>query len=441
MKNKVKLYYLPVEVSERDLLTKSFLSQQILDIDKNAIVVLGKEYGIIDWKMKLPPNVDQIVYLDKSLSTNTVLQINLLSLLGVNIYCLDEEALTFLRGWKRWIKQRLVKRSLNKVNRYFLYGTDQFLNLKSHLPEYEDKFEITGSPRFDSHFMKIMSSGSNRKKLSKPVILFMSNFIFNRHISGKDFVINALKKMKRIETTADEDFWMAYSQWSQKTEEQFIDLVQSLAAIKKYQIFVRPHPAEDLTVWEAIRSIEIDCNPNIYSSIKSADYVIANNSTTIIQSVAMDTTTIAFEPFPEKMFASYNSNDLAHFCFSKESEVMSVLSRLGSDRIKSQRVQLKNTLADNGGRNVALSLVKTSNKKLISTSFITLIKIIWSLALFVKKILKRNINGSKYDQAKSRGFDLNSTRDSVEKFTEGLIELDYTNHNEYIHIVRRQNGN
>ena len=101
--------------------------------------------------------------------------------------------------------------------------------------------------------------------------------------------------------------------------------LSSLLDLSSFDILFRPHPAEIAIFKKKYNNIfitdpiKIDCNPNVYLSLSSADYVVGAYSTVLFEAIGICKSIFVINhPFtdliiPKEIKRFSNSKELAYF--------------------------------------------------------------------------------------------------------------------------------
>jgi surface carbohydrate biosynthesis protein len=413
MKNN-RLIYLPVEVSKRELFYKTNFALALLN-DKTD-VMLGKQYDIPKTAFS---DYNTIVYLDKSLTKNSFYDIQNLTQYGVNVFCLDEEGLVHKRDRAWWANHRIYEPALELIDGYFCYNVEQQQSLCKIFPKFSDKFILSGSPKFDISLKRIMVTAS------KPDVdaLFVSNFIFSRNKGGPNFVLKNLEKLGRLYNEDERHYWNGLMSHSNAVEKEFYSLIKSTCEqfpLKKFKI--RPHPAEDETLWVELANrmpnLWVDNNHSIETSISKSKCVVHNNCTSAIQSVFLETLTIAFTPFGDSTYDANLPNKISHNQV-KSFDYFRTFIKCDTNLLSANQ-EFKDHVPSAANR-IMSKILNKSNGKVVVESNLNLAQKTKEVRRKIRKILQAlglKDHNSKYMLAKLEGFNEAQVWEYIEMFSD-----------------------
>ena len=246
-KNKLKIV-IPIEVKNRELLSRTFMALKILQkIDCEIIIGSGRSMGQYYSTMK------NCVYIDKSISTRKE---NFIKKMSKNnhYFSLDEE------GAYYWFEDltilvRFSKNLLKYVNRILLWGKKDIDILKKKNFYDKKKFIIFGNPKFEILKKPNISFFDKQKKklINKygNYILFVSSFVTNcdtvkNSNESKNFILNNYLKKK-----SQQRKYLNFVNDKRILENylNFINKCKDLALAYPNKIIIfRPHPFQDINL-------------------------------------------------------------------------------------------------------------------------------------------------------------------------------------------------
>ena len=269
---------------------------------------------------------DYLYYISKFMSGGTYLGKNLFAIntdgtwksrhtklkkRGFSIVYLDEEGAVYWgdeETWKRRLNKRINVDEIKKDDHICTWGSFQkqhYQNVTKALP---NNIVVTGHPRFDlfrGKYSTIYQEDVNKIKAKYgDFILIPTAFAwFNNSQGYKDSF------SKRWSFSYDNSIEAKKEQignwsYSGKTFCSYVEMILYLSTeFPEINIILRPHPAEDASVYKNalsdIKNIHIISNSGITSWILSCKLLIQDGCTTAIEGYMGNKPTISFQPIDE----------------------------------------------------------------------------------------------------------------------------------------------
>ncbi len=335
----MKLLYLPIETTARELDAKLLLAHRALS--RGYAVIIGRKGYVKTVAEKLKIGI----YFYKShnpqgfpLIKNKNTQISNVALDAEGLVFYDDEYLIRARPDK-----------LEHLKIIFTWGKYQKELLLQENPDLSDKVFSVGNPRFDilrpEYEVLFKSSYEKFQKTYGKYVLINTNFgcaNFNRYYKTKylDFV----EKFGRIKSEEDYRFYSERSDYYKQLFKYYRDMIKELS--KKFpdlNFILRPHPSEDLENWEkalkGLRNTKVIYKDNVVNWIYGALAVIHTGCTTGIESWALKKPVLRYNPDLEERFVPDLPNKFGYDCRSiaeLSSKIEKVLNGDIGDTFKEQ---------------------------------------------------------------------------------------------------------
>lgn len=337
---KKRFLIIPIEVKVRDFMSRLLLS--VYASSRNYNVIIGSQQKIFNFIDKLP----KAIYFDKSLSLNKKLFFKKLVSKGFKICSIDEEGLSSINNYQKYITQRVSKETLKLAERIFTWGNSEAKIIVDKYPEVSNKVKVTGNPRLDllkkGFDLKYGLDASQYNDKYGEYIFFPSNFTVN-HALGEKNLQKLFINLGRVASEEDEVYYSKRLEYFRKTFKEYVSLV--IAVAKKYKnknIIVRPHPAEDKGFWKKLSSnyknIFIRSENEAAGWIKGASVIIHSSCTTGLEAFFSDKHVISFLPYKDHEYAKHISNIVSHEC-NNEKDVLEYLEDIFSSNIVERSTQ------------------------------------------------------------------------------------------------------
>lgn len=313
---KKKVIYLPVEIKAREFHSRLLVASYAAA--KGYAVVFGKKSEVVKAMAVLPSGV----VIDKSITSYAETHLQEIVSYGHLLCSIDEEGIVY-RNEEFYANSRFSSLTLSISAKVFTWGKVQTATIKKYYPDYQHKLIATGNPRVDiwyRNFHKIYQDEADRLvEQHGDFILVPSNFALYINANGSQSVYNQVKSLKlpiTIEERKREVRFMG---------NVFIAFVQAIFKLSEAhpgrKIIIRPHPADDHSIWKTLfhpfENVEVIYEGSIEPFLLAAKVVIHNGCTTGIQSALMGKPTIAYQPVVSEEFDLYLANSVSNQVYSE----------------------------------------------------------------------------------------------------------------------------
>ena len=282
---------IPIETTARELLPKLYLAIRLADAGFTSYI--GMKSLVSDVAVKS----GHAIYLDKGYHSGvSEKQYAKLREAGCLIVDLDEENGVDFRDF-HMLNVRMPDSLFGQVDQVLVWGEAQYVHLSKNRPSFDAaKVSVTGHPRFD--LLKPKYRGLYAQKAEQlaqqygPFILLNTNTKYGNNMNGRDFIIqNYGTRVKGL---------MERLEYDDRRLESNVSLARRLAEETPFNVVLRPHPEEDISVYHEIFAEHPKVFP-IYDDtpiywLLAADFVIHNHSTTGLESAMLGKTPISFSP-------------------------------------------------------------------------------------------------------------------------------------------------
>ena len=296
----MSLFYIPIEISKRELIGKTFLGAKLASMGHQVIIF---ESSLVDsTKWPFPGT-----YIGKNCfrteRPTSMFFYKKMKSSEVNVFLLEEEGGVFSGSTQEEWQDRLIQRFdlsvLNKSYRIFAWGNWQARAYQSEKPY--ANISITGSPSFDvlqRKYAKVLHDFDKKQtnKL-KDYILINTRFSTSNGLRPIKWFLSDAAPVNNVsgEKLADEiinDGTMQYHMTA---------LVKKLSYDLPEETFViRPHPAEDPSFYEEIfkftKNVFIIPDGDVSSWIRRCKTLIHFGCTTAIQADIFGIDIITYNP-------------------------------------------------------------------------------------------------------------------------------------------------
>ncbi len=236
---------------------------------------------------------------------------------GFKITSIDEEAGLDLSGYEQFSKTRFSDQTIGQASAVFGWGTEDVESLKKYYLSYASKIHKTGSPRVDlwkSIFNNYWEVPKSVPK--KPFLLVSSNMAKANGILSLHETLKLKKKsgyLKRNPKMFKQDLNLAAEAYL-KTE-AYIEAIKYLADNNRYDVVLRPHPAESVEAWkfylDGIPNVHVIREGSITPWVNNAFAVMHNGCTTALEATVSKKPLVTYVPF-ETSFDNHPPNKLGH---------------------------------------------------------------------------------------------------------------------------------
>jgi surface carbohydrate biosynthesis protein len=328
--------YIPVEVKSRELLAKVFLA--IHAARRGANVILGRKSELNELIFRMPPGV----YYGLGAFENFHRFYADLKRRGFAVVVNEEEGLVTYSD-SMYVNMRVSKSTLEQVDELYSWGNENQRVLEAAFPEFEQKFHVTGNPRFDllkeANYRVYADEMDEIRKTYGEFVLICTSFSSVNHFDRNLDYVKSLVEKKTLRSQESIDNFKRYQNVKADTLGAFLKAIPKLAeANPSVNIVVRPHPSENLTVYEELCSrhpnIKVDGRFSVQPWIICAQAVIHHYCTTAIEALAVGTPRFALRPVKDKLSEKEFPFACAVECASPDDLVENVSGYLKAGRAR-----------------------------------------------------------------------------------------------------------
>lgn len=286
--------YIPVEVKNRELRAKVFLSCYAATKGYNCII--GRRQDL----KKLSRNLPQGIILEKGIEPpNKAKAILDYKSYGHIPVALDEEGM-FLDK-EKYLSDRMMPEAFCRLDLFFVWGEYQKCIVEQIFPKHKEKIKLVGNSRLDLLNKDLLFSYKEDIDKIKTeygkTILFNSTFTLASPANGDKMI----RKIKGFDNNNDS---LVQERVDNKKRErnEFLKAIYKVSReYKDYSIILRPHPSEDVTFWlenlKKMDNVFISNEGNVIPWILHSDVMIHSNCTTSIESLLLGKLSINFDPY------------------------------------------------------------------------------------------------------------------------------------------------
>jgi surface carbohydrate biosynthesis protein len=227
--------------------------------------------------------------------------------LGHRIVVHDEEGLVRLSEAESY--GRAATESLKFADLYLCWGESQRAIVEKAACENAFTFHVAavGHPRIDLLNPRFRQVDQGPRDTAR--ILINTKLAEYNHVGGYDGWLDILVQTRVVRTADDLSFRKRQRDYKERLFRSYLDLVLYLSSeFPECEIMLRPHPAENVTVWKHLCS---DCSNIVVANtdsvvhwIKRSDVAIHTACTTGIESALLGRTTISYHPEETSEFRS-----------------------------------------------------------------------------------------------------------------------------------------
>lgn len=324
--------FLVVELQNREMISR--LLSGCLATAKNFPVFVGsaRQVDTIALSGRRP-----FVYHDKSVNEDVVAgskeekkgrlaRHRSLKSKGGVITAIDEEAGILHANWENFGRERFTERSLEQVDRFFCWGSRDLEWLSNRFPNLKNRFVKTGSARMDVLQLKQLVIA---RATPKPYILVSSNFGIPSH--------SLLQQIDRLTAQGIESrIPHGVRQWLQRYGERFSLLHEFLLLLEylgaqavDFEVVLRPHPTEDVRLWEALckdfEGVKIDKTGSSEEWVGGADLVVHNGCSLGVEALAAGVRVVSYQP--KNFGSSPEQSNLLGFKAQSPEQVLEIFDK------------------------------------------------------------------------------------------------------------------
>jgi surface carbohydrate biosynthesis protein len=212
---------------------------------------------------------------------------------GMILGVLDEEGLIY--DEERYIRLRASKKLLDMIDYVFLWGGRQSKTIEKVSPIPNNKF-VVGSPKFDYYFLnkKVLTFPKNRIN-----VLVNTRFTYV-HGYRRGGELDVLRDLGFFATKEDELDFLSFIEDDKKICYQFEKLIETMAFDGRFNLTVRPHPAEDIGYYQKYESlyewVKVNNSDSLMEQLLANDVMVHDGCTTAIEARALGIPVMGLRP-------------------------------------------------------------------------------------------------------------------------------------------------
>ncbi len=309
-----KTMILPAEILSRELDAR--LLQGVMALDSDWRVILGSKALINRMIWRLPPSV----YLCQTITHKRRALLKLLPKLGHISYGWDEEGLIYLNK-NTYLSRRVSSDTLKLLHALITWGPQSAADVAKRARSAGLEPKPLGNPRFD--LLRPELRNIYRDEVEKLHGEYGDYILINTNFGTQNPIIsidpNKPKKAAKKDR-GSADLPVKYAEFVEHRRiifNGFKDMIRPLAqSLPELNIIVRPHPSEEISVWEEIAKATpnlkiVRKGPSIPWQI-GAKAIIHNGCTTAAESAFIGHTPIAYCPVSSAQNESELPNAISH---------------------------------------------------------------------------------------------------------------------------------
>lgn len=356
-----KVYFL-IETKKRELNSQLPVINELIQKNIECYIISKKQF------LSKIDIINPGVILLKSIGSRNIEIIKNLKKKGHKLICLDSEGISFLH--KKQVKDRVNEKNLKEMEYFFCWGNKSLNILKKYFPKFSKKLVTTGNPKFDliKNFKKNKIYNSEIKEIKKNYgnyILFLTMFTVYNPVKRYGFQ-NKKQSLATIGFKEDKkliNLGEKFYNFQKKNLDFFVNSIKYISRkFKNELIIVRPHPTENIRLWEKkfhkYKNIKV-----IYDSMDTISWLIGSklnlsiNCTTSLESYLLNKNSLNL--------VKYNDKEIEYEWILKTSKKISSLKSLEKEVVVKKVNLLNNNFKLD---NYLYNFKKNSNSaKLISS--------------------------------------------------------------------------
>jgi surface carbohydrate biosynthesis protein len=328
----MKIFYMMVEVSSRELLAKILLAVTLCR--KDFVVVLGSQ-RVIRGILASIPSAPVGGFLENGLNEERYDRLKDLRNRGFSIFSLCEESTAYL-DFETYCDERLDAKCFAICDQAFLLGEQVFHSVLKNRSEFIDRVTLSGNPRFDLLFSPLRRLyHSEAVRLTEQFgryILFNSSLSCNLHpyeqqIGGLEEFCTSFVGSSRVENARRRR--VAHDRrYFQYLEGIFGAYCRELDRLR-LSLVIRPHPSEDLSPWEELaqpfKNVYVCNKGDVRPWLIGAMGVIQNHCTTAIESFILGRSVFALLPAFSSDYLMQEGFSLPNFVADRSGEYVDLV--------------------------------------------------------------------------------------------------------------------
>jgi surface carbohydrate biosynthesis protein len=217
----------------------------------------------------------------------------------------DEEGLVYPDPiW--YMHNRIAEGTLDLLDHLVVWGDQSADDLLAAFPSLRCPVHALGNPRIDllrdPAVALYRDEAEALRRDEGPFVLINTNFDLVNHADGQGALVERLEAGGRISGQADVD---AYERWAVLRHAVMTavrdGLPELVGALPGRSVVIRPHPSEDLRVWEEIAArlpgvVVRAPKDSVIPWILAADAMVHNSCTTAVEAHQLGCPVVAYSP-------------------------------------------------------------------------------------------------------------------------------------------------
>lgn len=293
-----KTLLLPAEIASRELDAR--LLQGVLALDRGWRVIVGSKALINRGIWRLPPSL----YLCQTLTHKRFTMLKLLNRMGHMSYGWDEEGIIYLER-DVYLMRRVSTDTLSLLDGLIAWGQQSAEDLNHRAITVNLSARPLGNPRFDFLRPELRRLYVNEveaiQRAHGDFVLINTNFSsFNPIISLHDLPKRVISD-KNIPTGNEPKRFAEVLEHRRKIFDLFLkDLPKFTSQHPDLKFIVRPHPGEDIAIWDKIfqgqTNVQVIREGTSIPWLIAAKALVHNSCTTAVEAAIIGHTAIAYCP-------------------------------------------------------------------------------------------------------------------------------------------------
>ncbi|QJB58063.1 surface carbohydrate biosynthesis protein [Pseudodesulfovibrio sp. zrk46] len=302
--------YIVVEITSREFDAKTFLacSAALEGFD----VVIGEEDMLRRHVVMSEPGI----YYDKSLHTQYPALHRHLKRLGYRIVVNDDEG--FIFNEKSYRNHSLTQPACDGIDLHLTWGQYQQDVVERGLPELGAKSAPVGNVRLDLLSKELRPFLQERADKLKEkwgrIVLVNSRASVVNHTDGQAHI----DRLTKSGESGPADLLRRYVAWDTEVFRSFQEMIPvACARFPDRNFIIRPHPAEDMAIWEKIDrevpNAHLVREGNVHDWILASEMVIVQHGcSTAAETFLMDVPCISYLPIEDELITHGMADEVAY---------------------------------------------------------------------------------------------------------------------------------
>ena len=325
-----KLFYIPIETKDRELLGKLLLAATLAG--RGWFVILGHQTALRKFAPNFLPGIYSHISIPEVKYERYIVPY---SKIGVKSTCICEEGVIYSDG-EDYCNRKVGIGALRLTEKFFAVGERQLNDIKNFRNAKDNQVVTVGNPRFDVLREKFRApyevmARSIKQRYGKYILINTNFSRCNPHKGYGDRLSDSKKKGMLI-SEAQEILWHDLLAYKKNTLTNFKQLISRLSnEFKDFTIVIRPHPSEDHSIWNDLSGaygnviVYAENSANVW--MLGAEVVIHNGCTTGIEGFLLGRPVIAYVPEPDSEFSSNPANSVS-FELQSETDVVDAVKKV-----------------------------------------------------------------------------------------------------------------